>query len=546
MQITSNKKIKYTTIILSIVLVLFIIIWIMMITYNPPQEDTSFWVKISGNVNPVSSGSEDTRPTHVRIYYFPNNPNNLCRDTLAIDYPAPINWDEQSNIGTYSISYEVPIGMPITVTTDCNSCNYANIDLSSNKKEYIVDLTYGNNDCKEDIEEFIDSKQTFNRAIRLLSSLSQDVLRQKNTNTSEILQASDDLIEGFENLEELTYSINETEIMMKSYLAIFFGWRASYHYNKHELGTCIHEFQKLIENSEDCYQVPTDRLKQLKDMNDTFTKYPIMNDRDIYEKNLDEIKNNIRRTYDNRETQMDAYWECERAFRDSGEEYKLVETKCETKGTKNVFLSIIGSIGTVIALILAYIWRNVILNISFLKDIFELIKNLLSPKKKINQKMGTGNMGSPQIGEVGGNLYFNQTLPEDMIGLNKYVAKDQNEALKGINDKMVDCLNALNLLANKSVIKKDELKNVDDLVEQFKILEMKAKVYIKSSDLNNKLKEVLGAFRLIKASIHNKYQDKDYTPHETKTEIFKFINLVEEAQEIIKKELGINTDEKVI
>jgi len=327
---------------------------------------------------------------------------------------------------------------------------------------------------------------------------------------------------------------------MKSYLAIFFGWRAAYHYDKNELGVCIDEFQKFIENSEDCYQIPTDRLKQLKDINDTYSRYPIKDDLNIYEKNLEDIKSNIRRTYDNRETQRDSYWECERAFRDSREEYQLVESKCETKGTKNIFFSIIGSIGSVIALILLYIWRNVILEIKFIKVIFELIKNIFSPKEMITQKMRDGNIGSPQIGKVGRDLYFHQNLPEDKKGLNNYVAKDQNEALKGINDKMVDCLNALNISANKSLIKKDEFEKIDDLVEQFKILKMKSKVYIQSDVLNNKLGEVLGAFRRVRDYIHNKFQNKDYKSDESKQDIFKFITLVEEAQSIIKKELGIH------
>ncbi|MFH0876591.1 MAG: hypothetical protein V1859_11755 [archaeon] len=522
--------------IIGFIIVLVLLLITLFYPYNQSEKDTSFWIKISGNISSQYDKSLSARPSYVRIYYFPNNLNNLCSAKSAIDHPAYISWNNKTGVGEYTISFKVPIDMQVTITTDCNSCNHNLIELNSENREYHVDLEYGDLDCADDIEDYVNASKAFNRAITLLSHLNQEILRQKVTNTSEILQASDDLSEGFENVEDLGYSTNETEILRKSYLAIYFGWRAAFLLDKHELKMCVDDFHAFQEKTSYCYDTPIERLKVVHDVNNTYSTYPITNNHHIYEDNIEKIKNLIIRERNNRDAQRDAYWDCARALSDSEQEFGLIKSKCEVKETKNNFTNILTSILIVLSGIIVYIWRNVIKEWEIIKYVLDIIKKLTQPQKNINQKSGDKNSIVNQIAEVNAT-YFNQNITGGAGDINQFVAKDKTEALKAINDKMIDCLNKLNKYTETGIKNKNQLKEINDLIEEYKLMKMKNKIYFDNS-LNLKLTEVFDEFKIIYKQVTSKSK-KISDKNTDQINVVKLIKNLENAQKIIRNRLKL-------
>lgn len=182
------------------------------------------------------------------------------------------------------------------------------------------------------------------------------------------------------------------------------------------------------------------------------------------------------------------------------------------------------------------------------KEVIEVVKYFLNLNK--NSKEMVDSPGGNQV-----DMEVKQESGEDSIssgrdtfvdkskhyykkeGTDFHYNREKRNILRQINDKIVDCMDTLNVQANGGIKNEEDYDKTTELIDDFKKMKMKFEIEF-DDEFNNQLSKVLGSFRSVHNKLLEKKMEKAYNSGlGSGSTNFEFIKKCKDTQLMIKERL---------
>jgi len=330
-----RKTFLITLVVFGVILILSLISFFFLNKFVPDYETEEFTITIRGYIK-TSDDFVDTnlKPSRVEIYPSYYSTNNLCQKP-DLQY-ARIEWDNNTNIGKYSITASFQVEQEIIIIAECHSCYHNKSYVSKDNRFYEVNLTWDTSNCRQDRTNFKNSKDARDRAIRLLDR-GDRALSDEDFNLSIHENIKNEINLGRGEIEDSSRSTEENGTLFHALYAIYFADKAYYKITGHQLKRCITDTERLLgEHSNTCFIPSSLGFKGYKAANNTLNSF--MNSLDFYdrdrtfgESDRDNLENAIDRLYRDEDRINDGKGLCEDSLKMLKESFNHQENYCKVK-----------------------------------------------------------------------------------------------------------------------------------------------------------------------------------------------------------------------
>lgn len=336
-----SKTFLTTLVILGVILILSLISIFILNKSVPNYETEDFTITIRGYIKSSDDFADiNSKPLRVEIYPSYYSINNLCQKP-DLQY-STIEWDNDTNIGRYTITSSFQVEQEVIVITECHSCLYQRAYVSKEKRLYDINLTWDTSNCRRNWANFKNSNDARDRAIRFLDS-TDTALSDEDFNSSIREYIKNDISSGRGKIEDSSRSTEENETLFHALYGLYFADKANYKITGYQLKGCITDTESLLGEHDNICFIPSPLgFKGYKAANNTLNSF--MNSLDFYDRDRtfgeterSNLENAIDRLYRDEDRVRDGKGLCEKSLKMLKESFDHEENYCKVKdGSTNL------------------------------------------------------------------------------------------------------------------------------------------------------------------------------------------------------------------